>query len=153
MKHYVALISTVVPAAGAVFAQATDAPTTIVGAFIFISVSMSALVGFIVKKLLDDAASDRAKFTATLHEIEERNDRRSDAEDRRVQSLITAADDRIEKLRVLFQEEQRETRMLFVEMANNMRTAVHDVKDTAQAAISKQAVKDLRAAKDKPGES
>lgn len=134
------------------FAQAgggeMGTPTSIIGAFIAISLSMSALVGLIVKKLLDNAAEDRNKFTATLQEIEDNNNKRSAAEDARIQALIRATDERGDKLRMLFSDELERQRQyddkrrealegLVIRLSQNFRVAVHDVKDTAQAVVSK----------------
>jgi hypothetical protein len=46
--------------------------------------------------------------------------------------------------RELFREEQRETRAMFLQSVTAMRTAVHDVKDTAQAVITNDAVQKVK---------
>lgn len=125
-----------------------SAPTTIVGAFIFIAVSMTTLAGFVVKKLLDDAKDDREKFTKTLTDIEASQKLRSAAEDQRITRLIEAQDSRIDRFMELQQVELQRQRdhdakqmtnlqAVFIEMSKNMRMAVHDVKDSANAAMLK----------------
>lgn len=142
-----------------VIGQAADGtPTTIVGAFIIISLAMSSLVGLVVKKLLDDAREDRAKFSATLSEIEKGNQTRSEAEDARIAALIKATDERWQKQRELYETQQERQRTLYesqqdkqqqffdrkltdllqmnLALMKEFRTAVHDVKDTASAATN-----------------
>ncbi len=137
------------------FAQETGTPTTIIGAFIVIAIAATTLNGFVVKKLLDDAKDDRAKFAATLKEIEDGQQSRNDAEDNRIAKLIDAQNIRTDRYHELHQVEQQKQRdhdakmtaslhavVLEIakqnaEVSRNMRVAVHDAKDTANAVSAK----------------
>ena len=142
-------------------------PTTIIGAFIVIALSMSALVGLVVKRLLEDAKDDRKTFAAALVAMDTKQDERARSEDARIETLIKAGDLRHEKLDLrferllsLFQQEQRdqrvhdsnqtaELRSVMLQAFQAMRTAVHDVKDTANKAVVASAVADEMSRREK----
>lgn len=149
-----------------IFAQAPDTPTTIVGAFIFIAVSMSAVVGFVVKKLLEDAKverkesndqskADRDQFFNAMASMEAREEKRMKAEDIRIDKLTKAFSELFERQAEQNRQDKaidradhnqqiaRYQQMLTDSMTSDRR-AVHDVKDVANQVILTQAAASLQ---------
>jgi PAS domain S-box-containing protein len=97
------------------FAQDIGAtPTTIVGAFIFVCLSMVGLVGWIVKRLIDDAAKTQEVFAKALQTV-------IDHCDKEVKAERTASESRDQGAA----ERHRESQELLTKIHESSREGVH----------------------------
>lgn len=95
-----------------------------------------------LKVVTDDRRLERQDFAAVVKVI-------TDAARTEVEMIRTAAREEVDRLQQVFQQEQRETRKMYIDAVGAMRTAVHDVRDVAQATVNKASVA-MEVAKNRP---